>query len=257
MRGDIDDIREATQNNTYKLSELEKNIECLKQDKLKNNIKIAGLPDMDFEPKTLIYSLFNLLDMELLDDEFNAYHTRNGNFVIVQFDSHKIKSQLFKKIIERRSIMTEELFDGIESNSQIYVSDHLTPYFAKLHQLARSAKKDGKLFQVSSRGGKIRVKKSEREFHKFIFSEYELNEILNEETNTNTGMNTSTHTNNHRTTTTNNNKINNNKSDATTKNNNKRRADLNTSGYNKNKKSKKIAIKDNTPTNNKKRNINK
>lgn len=250
MRGDIDDIREATQNNTYKLSELEKNIECLKQDRLKNNIKIAGLPDMKFEPKTLMYSLCNLLDIELLDDEFTAYHTRNGNFVIVQFDSYKKKSLLFKKVIEKRTIMTEELFDGTESNSQIYISDQLTPYFAKIFQLARVAKKDAKIHQVSSRGGKIRVKKTERALYEFIFSEYDLNEIINETTSTNTEiMNTSTLTNNH--TETNNNKMNNNKSEATAKNNKKRRVDLNTSGNNNNKKSKIVAVRDNTPRNNK------
>lgn len=257
MQGDIDNIRETTQNNTHKLSELEKNIECLKQDSLKNNIKIAGLPDMKFDPKTLIYSIFNLLNIELLDDEFNAYHTRSGNFVIIQFDSHKKKSLLLKTIIEKKTtIMAEEIFDGIESNSQIYVSDQLTPYFAKIFQLARAAKRDRKIFQVSSRGGKIRVKKTEQDFYKFIFSEYELNEIINDETNINTGMaNTTKHTKNR--TSTNNNKTINDRPDANTKNNNKRRADLNTSENNNNKKLKAINIKDNTSKKHQKQNANK
>lgn len=237
MQSDIENIRQTAQNNTHKLTELEKNIECLKQDKLKNNIKIAGLPDIKFEPNTLVYSLCNLLDMELLEDEFSAYHTHNGNFVIVQFDSHKKKSLLIEKMIEKQTVMTEELFDGISSNSQIFVSDQLTPFFAKLFQLARAAKRDGKIHQVSSRGGKIRVKKTEHEHYEFIFSEYELNIIINEETNTNSGATTSTYSSNKRNTT-NNNKNNNNKSEATVKNN-KRKADLNTSdGTNKTKKPK-------------------
>lgn len=83
IKGDVDSIRHDTEQNKNKLSELEKNIELLKQDKLKNNIKIAGLPDIKFDPKALVYSICNILDIEMLDDEFDAYHTRNGNFVIV------------------------------------------------------------------------------------------------------------------------------------------------------------------------------
>lgn len=43
--------------------------------------------------------------------------------------------------------MTEELFDDTESNSQIYISDQLTPYFAKIFQLARVAKKKEKFIK--------------------------------------------------------------------------------------------------------------
>lgn len=86
IKGEIEDIKQETTNNKYRLSELEKNIEILKQDKLKNNIKISGLPNIKFDPKSLVYSICNLIDIELLDDEFNAYQTRNGNFIIVQFD---------------------------------------------------------------------------------------------------------------------------------------------------------------------------
>lgn len=159
MQGEIQSIKTETQNNTYKISELEKSIECLKQDKLKNNIKIAGLPNKNIEPNTLVYNLCNLLDINIIEEEFTAYHVRNANFIIVQFDSHRKKSLLIKKMNERKNVMTEEVFGGSESNGQIYVNDQLTPYFARLFQLARAAKRDGKINQVSSRGGKIRVKK--------------------------------------------------------------------------------------------------
>lgn len=55
--------------------------------------------------------------------------------------------------------MVEEVFNT-NSNSQIYLNDHLTPYFTKLHVIARNAKKEGKLSSVSSHGGKIRVRKN-------------------------------------------------------------------------------------------------
>lgn len=52
--------------------------------------------------------------------------------------------------------MVEEVFNT-KSNSQIYINDHLTPYFNKLYLHARNAKKEGKLASVNSYGGKIRV----------------------------------------------------------------------------------------------------
>lgn len=57
--------------------------------------------------------------------------------------------------------MVEEVFEAVEkSNSQIYLNDHLSPYFNRLFLIARKAKKDGKLASASSYGGKIRARKS-------------------------------------------------------------------------------------------------
>lgn len=141
MQGEIQIIKTETLNKKHKLGELEKNIECIKQDKLKNNIKISGIPNNKFEPNAMVYSLCNLLDIEILEDEFTAYQTRNANFIIVQFDSHRKKSLLLNKINEKNQLWSNKYL--MESNRQIYINDQLTPYFAKLYQLARAAKKGG------------------------------------------------------------------------------------------------------------------
>lgn len=146
--------------------------------------------------------------------------------------------------MERGNIMTEELYNDLESNNQIYVSDHLTPYFAKNFQLARLAKKNKKIFQVSSRGGKIRIKKTEHDAFEYIFSEFELNETINNESNMRTTtktQNQSTHTNN---------KNDNNKSTAALRSH-KRKADINATEANTNKKSKNITLKDDQKRQNK------
>lgn len=147
---------------------------------------------------------------------------------------------------KNNNIMNEELFNGIESNSQIYVSDHLTPYFAKIFYSARMAKKDGKIFQVSSRGGKIRVKKNERDGYEYIFSLYELDEIINNESIGNTSTSLTTNTQNQNTHKQNNN----NKSNAALKNN-KRKAEENTSRTDTNKKPKNISLRENNTRQNK------
>lgn len=89
IKNEMKTIQSETRANTKKMSDLEKNIEILKQDKLKNNIKISGLPDIKFEADILVYNLCNMLDIEMIDDEFEAYFTKYGNFIIVQFDSYK------------------------------------------------------------------------------------------------------------------------------------------------------------------------
>lgn len=94
------------------------------------------------------------------------------------------------------------------------------------------AKKDGKKFQVSSRGGKIRVKRTEHDAYEYIFSEYDLNEIIN-----NNNTTTSTPTNTQTQSTHKNNRNNHNKSNAALRNN-KRKAELNTSETTTSKKSK-------------------
>lgn len=179
IKSEINNIRTETKATTQKMTELEKNIEILKQDKLKNNVKISGLPDIKFESEVFVYNLFNTLDIELVDEDFDSYFTKYGNFIIIQFDSYKKKAMLLRKMKEKKGVMTEQIFEGIKSNSQIYVNDQLTPYFGKLLQSARSAMKNGKLLAVSSRGGKIRIKKNEQSPFIFIFNEYELNHTMN------------------------------------------------------------------------------
>lgn len=64
MKEDINIIKRETQTNTTKMTELEKSVEILKQDKLKNNVKISGLPNVKYDTVSFVYNLFNLLDIE-------------------------------------------------------------------------------------------------------------------------------------------------------------------------------------------------
>lgn len=182
IKKDVDYLKDESQNNKKKVNELEKNIEILKQDKLKNNVKISGLPNTNIDPTALTYNICNILDIELTDDDFIAYKTKTANFVIIQFESYRKKSLFLRKMFERKNLMTEEIFNDIKSNEQIYVSDQLTPYFARVFQTVRQAKKDGNIHSASSRGGKIRIKVTENSQFQFVFSEYEINQLVNDET---------------------------------------------------------------------------
>lgn len=76
--------------------------------------------------------------------------------------------------------MVEEVF-GNESNSQIYLNDHLTPYFSNIYLIARRAKREGKLSSASSYGGKIRARKNFNDAPTLITNERQLNALVNME----------------------------------------------------------------------------
>lgn len=144
IKHEIHAIKRATDENTAKMTEMEKDIEVLRQSQVKSNIKISGVPKLNFDPMEFVFNLCNLLEVVILEEEFEAYRTKNGNFVIVNFDSYKKKQQLLRKASAKKSIMAEEIFENTTSNSQLYINDQLTPYFSKLFQMAHKAKKDKK-----------------------------------------------------------------------------------------------------------------
>lgn len=80
--------------------------------------------------------------------------------------------------------MAEELFNAIQSNSQIYVNDHLTPYSANILSTARRARMNKQIYSVSSRNGRIGVKKTQDSRIEYIACERELIDILDNTTET-------------------------------------------------------------------------
>lgn len=84
---------------------------------------------------------------------------------------------MISKMRAKRSLLVEEVFE-LTSNSQIYINDHLTPYFNKLHQISRMAKRDGKLATTSAIGGKIRVRKCIDDVSIHITTESQLRAII-------------------------------------------------------------------------------
>lgn len=115
---------------------LEASIECLKQEQFKNNICVSGVPSAKLGENTntndIIIAIARALGIELTHTQFSSYAVTNNKFVIVHFFNHKHKQTLINKIRIKKSLMAEEVF-GSSSNSQIYLNDHLTPYFNKLY----------------------------------------------------------------------------------------------------------------------------
>lgn len=128
----IDEIVTTSDQNTNKIDELESNIECLKQDQLKNNICVSGVPSdliKDKHPSDIVIEIAKALCLELTQAQFTSYAIANNKLIIIH--THDINTKILKKIREKKSLMVEEVF-GIRSNSQVYLNDQLTPQFSKI-----------------------------------------------------------------------------------------------------------------------------
>lgn len=176
----VDAVVAESAQNTDRIDWLEANIEILKQDQLKNNVCISGVPPdqvKNTDTAEIITKIASKLDINLPRSHFTSYAVANNKFIIVHFHNLKNKQTMLNKIRVKRSLMVEEVFQQ-KSNSQIYLNDHLTPYFNKLYLMARDAKKQGKLSSASSYGGKIRARKNPNDVPIVITSEKQLNALI-------------------------------------------------------------------------------
>lgn len=189
----VDAVSNITNQNTEKIESLEATVEQLKQEQLKNNICISGIPPSSLEntdTADIVIEIAKKLGCDLNKSQFNSYAIANKKFIIAQYYNIKHKQLLLSKIRAKRSLMVEEVLNTT-SNSQIYLNDHLTAHFNKLYTIARNAKKNGLLESVSSLGGKIRARKSKDDQLILIYSETQLRTLIEiEPDNTTTMLNT-------------------------------------------------------------------
>lgn len=190
IESNVTNIAESTQINSGRIETLENTIETLKQDKLRNNICISGMPDgWDGNSNELVLKIAKKLNVNVSSNDFTAYTTSRNKFVIASFHNFAHKQTLLNKLRVKKSLMVEEVYASIKSNNQIYLNEHLTPYFSHLFQIARKAKKDNKLTSATSHGGKIRVRKHKDDAPTIITNENQLQQIIELyiELNTSTG----------------------------------------------------------------------
>lgn len=139
-------------NITEKFEEMSLQIELLKQDRLRNNLRITGLPETAYDhPDDALLRIAHVLQIDLIPSDYTVYVDRHKSSIIVLFASHTYKRSMINAMKNKQSLFVEELYD-MPSNTRIFMNDQLSPYFAK---------KDGTLYSASSAGGRIRIKKFE------------------------------------------------------------------------------------------------
>lgn len=179
----VDNLSANTDVHSNRLDYLESQLESLKQDRLKNNICVSGVPVELFETMNfseIMIRIASKLGVDINYSHFSAHHVPNKRFIIASFFNYKHKQTIINKIRVKRSLMVVEVFSHA-SNSQIYLSDHLTPYTTRLFLIARNAKKEGKLATATSYGGVIRVRKNQNDAPTAVTNEAQLYDIIDME----------------------------------------------------------------------------
>lgn len=179
----VDCVNVVSSQNTDRIESLEATVECLKQKQLKNNMCISGVPPelvKDNKSAAAVIAIAKTLGVEIAQNNFSSYTKASNKFIIVHFYNTRHKQSMMNKIRVKKSLMVEECFE-FRSNSQVYLNDHLTPYFNSLFLMARKAKKDGKLASASSYGGRIRARRSTNDPPIIITSEKQLQALIDYE----------------------------------------------------------------------------
>lgn len=145
IRQQVDSVNDSNNANANRIEELQATVESLKQEQIKNNICFSGVPPnqiTDINTAQIVINIAKALNVTITNNQFTSYAVANKKFIIAHFYSYKCKRDLLMSVRTKQSLMVEEVF-ATQSNSQIYLNDHLTPYYNKLHILAREAKKSG------------------------------------------------------------------------------------------------------------------
>lgn len=183
LKNTVNAVENKANDQQEQISLLQANVEILKQDQLKNNISIAGIP-VELVDGTnsdeVIINISSKVGVEISKGQFTSHTVANNRFVIAQFYDFKHKQMLINQLRMGKKLIVKEIFANASSNeNQIFVNDHLTPYFNKLYLMARNAKKEGKLHTVSSYNGRIRVRKHSDDVPIIISNESQLQLLIN------------------------------------------------------------------------------
>lgn len=153
-------------------------LELLKQDRLRNNLRLTGLPPLAFDNiQDTIVKILNILKISLLPSDFVAYSDRNRTSIILSFGNYTHKRYFMDTLRKKDALLVEEVLQ-VESNARIFCNDQLTPYFASLFQTAWQAKKTNKIHAASSLGGRIRIRKTNTSEFILIQSPSQLDDII-------------------------------------------------------------------------------
>lgn len=180
----VDEVSTTSQQNATNIEQFQINIEILKQDHLKNNVCISGVPInliKNDNSAEIVIEIAKKMGLEHTKTQFTSYTVANKKFIVVHYHNFEHKNNLITAIRTKRSLMVEEVFVQHKSNSQIYINDQLTPYFSKIYLMARTEKRDNKLAWVSSYGGKIKARKIISETPLLITSEKQLQALIDTE----------------------------------------------------------------------------
>lgn len=141
--------------------------ELSKQQQLKNNISIVGIPKREDEDvMETILEFFNSLDVHITRNDISAAYRTTGRTstcpIIVKFVDFKSKLTA----LEAKATKPKETHNNGDNDQQIqpiYINNHVTPFFARLLAAGRFAVKDKLIHScwIATEGCMIKVKEGD------------------------------------------------------------------------------------------------
>lgn len=125
------------------------NNELQKQAALKSNIVVMGIPPTENENlSTLFMSIAMHLSADVTPNNINSIYRIRGSkshSIVVKLNSFEAKIAMMSKKSKNSITLKDIPGSGSTIDKPVFISHHLTPYFAKLLAASRVAVNDGRL----------------------------------------------------------------------------------------------------------------
>lgn len=106
IENDIEAIK-----NDNQLDDIRLQLELIKQDRLRNNLRLTGLSPVAFDdPVDTIMKIESVLQIGLVISDFTVYADRHKSSLIVSFGNYALKHSFTNELHRRKSLLVEEVF---------------------------------------------------------------------------------------------------------------------------------------------------
>lgn len=162
-------VRKKINDQEEEIAELYDLQDELEQYTRKNSLEIHGVPESAYtSTEEVVLKLAEALNVAVKPEDVEISHKLNRKGVkpiIVKFQSHKVKSSMYKERAKLKHVRVSDLFPyssaatRVESE-RIYLNENLTSYRRGILKEANQKRKDGLVLSAWSMDGKIFVKTS-------------------------------------------------------------------------------------------------
>lgn len=163
------------------------NVEVTKQVKLRNNLCFHGIPIQDNEDiGKIVLDLCAVLNVVLNGDDFsNVYRTKGfGDYpgiIVLRLVNFNKKLEIMKAKRVKKSLSLADINLRPE-DKQVFINNHVTPFFAKLMQVGRKAAVEDKIHSVWISKDRLCVKKTGTTEGVFVVDMEGLDKIISQPT---------------------------------------------------------------------------
>ena len=141
----------------------------LEQYTRKNSLEIHGVPESAYtSTEEVVLKLAGAINVDVKPEDIEISHklySKGVKPVIVKFQNHKVKSNLYKARTKLRNVRVSDLFPSATAatrvaSERIFLNENLTSFRRELLKQANKKRKEGLLVSAWSMDGKIFIKTS-------------------------------------------------------------------------------------------------